>query len=145
MDSLDEKIIRLLEKDARASSETLSHKLNTSPATVRRRIKNLVGTGVLRLVALIDPHKANLPIVCGIRLNVDHGKLEMAASRLASYSEVKWIATVTGPFEIFVTAAFRSTTEMSDFVQDKLAKIEGLRGTETFICLNVRKGRYIRL
>ena len=142
-DSLDEKLIQLLEKDARQSSEVLAKQLNVSPATVRRRIKRLIQSGVLRMMALVDPDKVGFPLIAVIAFDVAHDRLEAAMQTLADLPEVTWVSTTTGRFDILALVRFRSTEELSTFVQKELPNMEGLRDSETFICLQVKKGRYM--
>ena len=143
IDGLDERLIHLLENDARQSSEVLAAQLNTSPATIRRRVRKLIQSKVLRIVAVVDSSKVGLPLTAVIALDVAHEKLDSVTQMLVSRPEVKWISTTTGRFDILVMARFPSTDELSVFVQKELAKIEGVRDSETFICLHIGKGRYI--
>ena len=145
LNPLDEKLIHRLGEDARQSSETLAKQLNISPATVRRRLRKLIRSGIIRVVAVADPVKAGFPLTAAITFDIAHEKLEVAVQKLAGYSAIKWVATTTGRFDVLALATFRSTEELSDFVQRELVKIEGLRDTETSICLQVKKGRYINL
>ena len=142
MDSLDEKLIELLRHDARPSSETLAKHLKVSPATVRRRIKRLIKKEVIRIVAVADPNKTGIPLAAIITFDVAHDKMESALELLASRPEIKWVCSTTGRFDIISLARFSSTEELAKFVQSELTKIDGLRDSETFICLDVKKGRW---
>ena len=82
MDSLDEKLIRILGEDARQSSETVASQLKVSPATVRRRVRRLIRDGVLRIVAVADPVKAGFPLIAVIAFDVVHRHLESAVEKL---------------------------------------------------------------
>ena len=145
LDSLDEKLIQLLAKDAQQTSKVLATQLNVNPTTVRRRLKKLIRSGVVRIASLADPNKVGLPLITVIAFDVARHGLESAVQMLASQPEVKWVSTTTGRFDILVMAAFRTTDELTDFVQGRLAKMEGLRDTETIICLQVSKGRFMQL
>lgn len=145
LDALDEKIINVLKENARQSSEKLAKKLNVSPTTVRRRLKKLTRSGAVRMVALVDPSKAGLSLLTIIAFDISHDSLDSAIQLLNEQPEVKWISTTTGRFDILVEAAFHSTTELSDFLQKKMSVLKGLKDTETFVCLEVKKGRYISL
>jgi len=144
-DRLDERLVHLLEKDAAQSSEALAKQLSVSAATVRRRVRRLIQSGALRIVAVVDPNKVGFPLAAVIAFDVDHDKLDSVTQLLASRPEVRWVSTTTGRFDILVLVRFRSTNELSDFIQRELVDIEGVRGSETFICLDVKKGRYIQI
>ena len=145
LDALDEKIINVLKENARQSSEKLAKKLNVSPTTVRRRLKKLSRTGAVRMVALVDPSKAGISLLTIIAFDVAQDGVDSTLQLLSEQPEIKWISTTTGRFDIVVEAAFRNTNELSDFLQKKLSGLKGLKDTETFVCLDVKKGRYISL
>jgi len=145
LDALDEKLIGVLKENARQSSEKLAKKLNVSPTTVRRRLKKLIRTQAVRMVALVEPSKAGISLLTIIAFDIAHDSLDQAIQLLMDQTEVKWISTTTGRFDIMVEAAFHSTQELSDFLQKKLVGLKGLKDTETFVCLEVKKGKYISL
>lgn len=89
IDGLDERLIHLLENDARQSSEVLAAQLNTSPATIRRRVRKLIQSEVLRIVAVVDSSKVGLPLTAVIALDVAHEKLDSVTQMLVSRPEVK--------------------------------------------------------
>ncbi|MEJ2739788.1 MAG: AsnC family transcriptional regulator, partial [Dehalococcoidia bacterium] len=62
MDSLDTQLIQLLGQDARQDSKTLAKELNTSSATVRRRLKKLLQSGILHIIGVIDPSEVGLSV-----------------------------------------------------------------------------------
>ena len=145
MDSLDKNLIELLARDARQSSEALAKQLNVSPATIRRRINKLIQSGVVRIVAVGDPNKIGFPLAAVICFDVAHEKLDSVMEMLANRREVRWVSSSTGRFDIIALARFHSTDELSDFMQKEMAHVEGLRNSETFVCLHVKKGRYVPL
>ena len=145
LDALDEKIINVLKENARQSSEKLAKKLNVSPTTIRRRLKKLSRTGAIRTVVLVDPNKAGISLLTIIAFDVNQDGVDAALQLLSEQPEIKWISTTTGRFDIIVEAAFRNTTELSEFLQKKLSSLKGLKDTETFVCLEVKKGRFISL
>ena len=144
IDSVDEQIARLLSQDARQNSEALAKQLNLSSATVRRRLRKLIREDVLRIVGVIDPIKFGFPVAVVMTLDVAHGKLESAMEGLAKRPEIRWVSTTTGRFDILALARFRSNNELSEFMTKVLAQLEGVKDSETFICLDVRKGHHIQ-
>ena len=144
-DSKDERLVRLLGQDARQNSETLAKQLNLSSATVRRRLRKLIRSDLLHIVGIVDPSDFGFPVAAVIGLDVDHDKLESAVDALANRPETNWVSTTTGRFDIIVLAWFPSTNSLSNFLTKELAQIEGVRDSETLICLDVKKGRYAPL
>lgn len=144
-DSVDEQLVRLLGQNARQNSETLAKQLNLSAATVRRRLRKLIRSKLLHIVGVIDPSKFGFPLAVVIALDIAHDKVELAIKALAKRPEIEWISTTTGRFDIIAYARFPSTDGLSDFVTKELARMEGVKDSETFICLDVKKGRYVPL
>lgn len=142
IDPLDEHLIRLLEKNARQSSETLSKQLNVSAATIRRRLRRLVQSGVMRIAALVDPNKVGFPVTALMAFNIEHANLELYTQLLAEQLESVWVSTTTGRFNLLCLASFRSTDHLADFMLVKWADAKAVKDTEVFVSLQVKKGRY---
>ena len=143
MDSLDTQLIQLLGQDARQDSKTLAKELNTSSATVRRRLKKLLQSGILHIIGVIDPSEVGLSVNVIIAFKVAHDNLKAILDTLAGWREITWIATTTGRFDILARGRFTSTNELSEFLTEQVGTIKGVISSETFICMDVKKGREI--
>lgn len=145
MDQLDEKLIRLLQKNAWQSSDALSRQLGVSASTVRRRINKLMSNETLRIVGLVNPSKAGYPLIVGIDLQVEHSLVNKVAQQLAKQPEVVFLSLTTGRFDLLATAIFRSTESLTEFLQKKLPTVPGIKHSETSVFLDVKKGRYFAI
>jgi Lrp/AsnC family transcriptional regulator for asnA, asnC and gidA len=139
IDSIDEQIVHLLERSARQSSEALARQLNLSSATVRRRVKRLIDSNLLHVVAYRDPIRGGLPVAAVIGLNIDHERLDATMQEICSYREVVKAFTTTGRFDAFALVRFPSNEKFSFFLRKEITKIEGIRDSETFVCLHMEK------
>jgi len=139
-DSLDKRLVELLSQDARQSSEALAKHLKVSSSTVRRRISKLVKRGTLRFAALAEPTELGFHLRALIAFNVAHEKLNEFTQALSSRPEVKGLAVTTGRFDVIALVWFTATDALLHFMQNEVSKIEGVRNSETFICLHVEKG-----
>ena len=144
-DALDRKIMESLGKDAKRSNEQLAKELGVSTATIRRRLKGLLASDVMRVVAVFDPARVGFPVTVIMGFNVLHKNLNEAIETLAEWPEVKWVATTTGRFDIIVMCRFQSNDAFSEFIHQGLPRLEGLRASETFVCLDIKKTRHIPL
>ena len=140
-DRLDDQLIALIGNNTRQSSKMLAEKLKVSPATVRRRLAKLLHSGVLHYVAAIDPTKteAFLPVV--IALDVRQNRVNSVTEMLIKVPEIQWIVTTTGRFDILATAYLSSIGRLSEFLEREFGQVEGINDIETFVCMNVLKGR----
>ncbi|MFC2072296.1 Lrp/AsnC family transcriptional regulator [Chloroflexota bacterium] len=142
MDATDNKLIKLLEENAWQRREALAKVLHVSSATIRRRLRRLIQKGVIRAVAITDSGTGALPLTTIIALNIAHQDIDYVTRKLAGLTEVKWFATTTGQFDAIFLAQFHSTGDLYEFIRGKVTPIEGIKDSETFICLNIEKGRH---
>ncbi len=142
MDDLDKQIASLLQQDGRQSSHMLAKQLHVSSATIRRRLKNLLQSGTIRIVAALDPVQAGYSLQALVAFDVEHSELNNVTDKLAEHPEVKWVVTTTGRFDVMAFAVLSSPSELSEFMQGEITRIKGVKDTETFICLTVKKGHY---
>jgi len=143
MDVVDKQLVQLLEKDARQSSKVLAKKLDISPATVRRRIGNLIKAHVIRFVAVVDPERVGFPFAAILSLNVALENLDSAIQSLDKRAEVRWLCTSTGRSNVVAVAQFASPDELADFTKNEVSKIEGIKNLETSIILKREKAHYV--
>jgi len=139
IDHIDEQLIHLVEGNARQSSQALARQLNVSSATIRRRLKRLIESEQLHIVAFRDPIKAGLPVAAIVGFNIDHALLDSAMQAICSCREVVLACTTTGRYDAFALARFSSNEEFSSFLRNKITKIEGVKDSETFVCLHIEK------
>jgi Lrp/AsnC family transcriptional regulator for asnA, asnC and gidA len=143
MDSLDTQLIQLLGQDAHQNSKTLAKQLDTSSATVRRRVKKLLQSGILHVIGVVDPSEVGLSVNAIIAFKVAHDNMKSILDTLVSWREITWVATTTGRFDILARGRFTSNSELSKFLTEQLSMIKGVISSETFICMDVKKGREI--
>lgn len=144
LDQTDEELTRLLEIDARQSSRVLAEQLGIKPSTVRLRMQHLIQKKVLNIVAILDHTKVGFPITAVISFDVVQEKIESMLEKLAACPEVTWLSSTTGRFDILAHARFRSTDELADFLQCRFSTADGVRNTETSVCLQLKKWRSMR-
>ncbi len=139
IDSLDRQLIELLMQDARRSSEALAAQLDVSSSTVRRRMKRLTDEGIVHIVALPQPDKIGLFVEAIMTINVSHERIHSVVQVLREYPQVRWAAVTSGRFDIIAHVWLDSTEQLYRFIEDKVHGLEGVTGSETFICLHVEK------
>ena len=142
-DSTTERLIQILMQDAWQSSLSLSKQLHLSPITVRRRIAKLLEKGIIRIVAVTNPPEGAPSFVAIIAIDVIQNKIKEVIQQLANRPEVVWCSPTTGRFDILTMVRFASNEDLYKFIQDELPTIEGIKDSETFICLHMKRGRYI--
>ncbi len=142
MDELDAKIIAMLQEDGRASNAGIARRVGVSEGTVRRRLKRLVDDSFIQVVAMLNPGKMGFGAEALIGVQVDPEKVDEVSRAVSSLEEVSWVAVTTGSYDIFAWATLESSESLGLFLRTKLGTIPGVRRTETFVSLSVKKRGY---
>ena len=83
MDDLDRKIIELLQTNGRASNAQIAREVGVSEGTVRRRLRHLIQSEIIRVSAIPDPEKIGYNTVALVGIQADPDKIDEVASNLA--------------------------------------------------------------
>jgi Lrp/AsnC family transcriptional regulator for asnA, asnC and gidA len=128
----DRAIIRLLQQNSRASYAELSRKTGIPESTIRRRMERLQEIGVIEFSMVADPAKLGYQLRAIIGIKLDVRELEPIANLISEMEEVAFAAFVTGSFDIIVHVVVEHQEGLVHLLQ-RLAGIEGVRSTETFV------------
>ncbi len=139
VDNLDSQIVQILKKDGRASNAHIARALGVSEGTVRRRLKMLIDGGVVHVNVSLDPTKMGLTTEAIIGLEVDPDKMDPVCASIAAFDEIGYVTLTTGAVDVFAWGRFSSTESLGLFLRSKVGKIPGVRRTETYMCISVRK------
>ncbi len=142
MHDLDIKIISMLQDDGRVSNVEIARNAGLSEGTVRRRLKRLIQDKFIRVSVLRDPGKMGYTSEALVGVQADPDKIDKVAEDLAQLDEVDWVTITTGAYDIFAWAALQSGEALGIFLRTKVGTIPGVRRTETFVNLSVRKRGY---
>ncbi len=139
MDELDLRIIALLQTNGRASNARIARQVGVSEGTVRRRLKRLLQDGVIHVVAIPDPERLGFETEALIGVQVDPDKIDSVSDALKTLQEAQWVAITTGAFDIFMWVIIHSPEELGTFLRTKVGPVPGVRRTETFVSLTLKK------
>ena len=139
VDDLDNQIVEILKKDGRASNAHIARALGVSEGTVRRRLRMLIEGGVIHVNVSLDAVKMGLTTEAIIGLEVDPDKMDPVCASLADFDEIGYVTLTTGAMDVFAWGRFSSTESLGLFLRSKVGKIPGVRRTETYMCISVRK------
>lgn len=142
MDELDAKIIAMLQEDGRASNAGIARNVGVSEGTVRRRLKRLVDDKFIQVIAMLNPGKMGFGAEALIGIQVDPEKVDEVSRAVSDLDEISWVAVTTGSYDIFAWATLQSSGSLGLFLRTKLGTIVGVRRTETFVSLSVKKRGY---
>jgi len=128
-DKTDEKIIGYLKDDSRESFVDIGKKLKLSESAVRRRVKNLVGSGTIKKFTLeLGEENTTSAIVL---VSVDSATDTL---KLAKLDGVKTVYEITGQYDITTIISAPNIADINNSI-DALRKIAGVMDTNTVIIL----------
>ena len=132
-DKTDDKIIGFLRDDARESFVEIGKKLKLSESAVRRRVKNLVDSGVIEkfTVEMGESNTTSAIVLISVDSATDTSKV---SAKLTKLEAVKTVYEITGQYDISVIIRAGNIAEINICIDD-LRKIQGVIDTNTVIIL----------
>ncbi len=139
LDEIDKSIIQELQTDARQSYLSLGKKIGASEGTVRNRVRAELNSGALKLKAVLNPEKIGLEFSCILGLEIAIEKLNEAESLLAKNPNVYFLASCTGTYDLLAILFFRNTHDFDNFMRENIAKLPGIKRSQTFVTMRMAK------
>ena len=141
-------LITLLQQNARLSNAQLAVMLGKTEDEIAKEIKELEDKGVIKGYSVIlDEEIANKDLVTAIiELKVtpkkDYG-FEEIAHTIMQYDEVEGIALMAGTYDLSVTVKGTNVKDISMFVSQRIATLDGVLSTATHFVLKRYKEKGI--
>lgn len=120
----------------------IAKQLNVSTGTVRLHYQKLVEKGAIRIHAITNPLRIGQSRMAMIGINVQGRQLREAVEEISNFEEVIYLVILTGSYDLFAEVVCRSKEHLLNFLTEKLSKVEGVEGTETFMYLELAKEDY---
>jgi len=141
LDDVSRRIIEQLQQDGRRSYASIGKEVGLSEAAVRQRVQKLIEAGVMQIVAVTDPMQLGFQRQAMIGICVT-GDVNKVAEELSAMSEVDYVVLTAGSFDLMTEVVCTSDRELLELLSRRIRKIEGVRSTETFMYLELRKQTY---
>ncbi|WP_352301681.1 Lrp/AsnC family transcriptional regulator [Kineosporia sp. NBRC 101731] len=141
LDETSKQIIEQLQEDGRRPYAAIGKAVGLSEAAVRQRVQRLLDGGVMQIVAVTDPLQVGFTRQAMIGVRVD-GEIEPVADELSAMSEVDYVVVTAGSFDLLVELVCEDDDHLLDLVSRQIRGLSGVRSTETFVYLKLRKQLY---
>lgn len=143
-----EKLLSLIEDNAKLTDEQLASMLNRSVDDVRREIRQYEKEGVIKgYKALIDWEKVDKDMITAlieVRVSPQRNSgFEQVAERIMQFDEVYSVYLMSGGFDLAVTVRGKSFKEVAMFVAERLSPIDNVLSTATHFILRKYKDKGI--
>lgn len=139
-DSIDRKLIKLLQENSKQTNKELSFQLNLSVTAVYERIKKLEKTGIInRYVALVNKEKVEKGFVvfCQIKL-VQHTKeyLTKFEKEVMTLHEVMECYHISGEYDYLLKILVKDMAAFREFMVTKLTTLQHIGSTQSSFSIN---------
>lgn len=142
MDDIDRAIVSLLQYDGRMPFTRIASQLDISEGTVRQRVRRLSDTGVLQIVAIVEPEYLGWNASGMVGVTVQAGRIDEVAHQIGKFPEVSYLFMVAGEFDLFVEVYCKDREHLVDFLNEKLQRIPGVIHTKVFMIMKMYKLSY---
>ena len=136
IDETDQRLLRLLQLEARMSITELAERVNLSATPCARRIKRLEDSGIITAYhTQTDAQKLGYPLAVFIAISMDRHtaeRFEQFERKIRSFDEVVSCSIVTGRSEDYlIKVRVRDMAHYEEFLLHRLNGIEGVAQVHT--------------
>jgi len=140
LDTIDKKLIKLLQDDCKQTTKALSLKLNLSVTAVYERIKKLEKVGVIdKYVALIKKEAVdkNFVAFCHIKLvQHSHNCVVEFEHEVKLLEEVASCYHISGDYDYLLKVIVANMEDFRKFMVNKLTSINHIGSTHSMFVIN---------
>ncbi len=139
IDELDEKILKLITKNARIPFLEVARECGVSGAAIHQRVQRLLNIGVISgSEFVVNPQKLGYNTCAYMGIYLDKAKFHtQVVEALRNIPEVVECHYVTGTYAIFVKIQTKTNKHLKQLIDEELQNVEGIARTETFISLEM--------
>jgi Lrp/AsnC family transcriptional regulator for asnA, asnC and gidA len=145
IDELDEKILKLITKNARIPFLEVARECGVSGAAIHQRVQRLLNLGVVSgSEFLVNPQKMGYFTCAYMGIHLEKAKFhQQVVAELTKIPEVVECHYVTGSYAIFIKVQTKTNKHLKKLIDEDLQEIEGIARTETFISLEMEFKRQV--
>ncbi|WP_042430473.1 Lrp/AsnC family transcriptional regulator [Streptacidiphilus anmyonensis] len=141
LDSVSKAIIEQLQEDGRRAYASIGKAVGLSEAAVRQRVQKLLDQGVMQIVAVTDPRTVGFSRQAMVGITVE-GDVEDVADALVAMDEVDYVVVTAGSFDLMAELVCEDDEHLLDLINKRIRALPGVRRTESFVYLKLRKQTY---
>src|SRR6476660_2756294 len=141
LDDIDKALVEQLQGDGRLPYTRLAAQVGLSEAAVRQRVQRLIENKVVQIVAVTDPLTLGFRRQAMVGVKVE-GDIIAVADALALIPEVDYVVCTSGSFDLLFELVCEDDEHLLTVLNDRVRTIPGVRSTETFMYLRLRKQTY---
>ncbi len=126
-ESTEDRILSVLEEDAKASYADIANRANVSKPTVRKYIEKLEDEGVIvGYSADVDPKKLSSQSIALVGIDVESERYVEATRALKNLAEIESLYTSSGDHMLMAEVRASDGDELADVIADSIIEIDGV-------------------
>ena len=137
LDAVDAVLAGELQRDGRASFQTLADRVGLSRTSVRTRVQHLLDSGIVRVVATVHASVIGTATIGHLFIDVE-GPARHIAHTVAGKPAAWFTALATGPHAVIAEVRVRDDANLTQQAE-ALRSLPGVRGVEVFRATRVVK------
>lgn len=141
MDSIDRRIAKILQGNARVANAEIARRVGLAPSAIHERVRKLKESGVIReWTAHIAPEVLDLGLLAflSVKTNETAGDVS-AAEEIAAFPEVLEVHHVAGEDCYLVKVRTKNTEALANMLREKIGAIPSVTSTRTTIAMETIK------
>jgi Lrp/AsnC family transcriptional regulator for asnA, asnC and gidA len=145
IDELDEKILKLITKNARIPFLEVARECGVSGAAIHQRVQRLLNLGVVSgSEFIVNPQKLGYFTCAYMGIHLEKAKFhQQVVEALVKIPEIIECHYATGSYAIFIKVQTKTNKHLKKLIDEDLQEIEGIARTETFISLEMEFKRQV--
>ena len=144
IDEIDKNIVAQLNINGRMPVIEIAEKLDISETQARKRIKRMIETESINVIAIINPMNLAFEAIAWVAIQAGPGQnLRQLADQIAHIGAVSYIAICAGRFDIFAEFVCASNDELLSVLDDAVRPLPGVARVESFLYINLHYKRLV--
>ena len=143
MDSIDYKILKLLQRNARETASNISKEIHLSVSAVIERLRKLEENRVIQeYTIIVDEKRTGNDMIALMEVSLEHPRyFDAFAEAIQKMDTIVSCYYQTGDFDLLLKIACRSSDELEE-IHREIMSLEGVSDTRTHVVLKTVKNIY---
>ncbi|MDD2380936.1 MAG: Lrp/AsnC ligand binding domain-containing protein [Mariniphaga sp.] len=145
IDQLDEKILKLITRNARIPFLEVARECGVSGAAIHQRVQRLLNIGVITgSEFIVDPQKLGYNTCAYMGIYLEKAKFhKQVVAAMSKIPEIVECHYTTGQYAIFIKIQTKTNKHLKKLIDEELQEIEGIARTETYMSLEMNFKRQV--
>lgn len=141
LDDLDRQILAMLKEDSSKSFKEIADSVGKTEATVRRRVKRMRDEEYIKkfTIVLNDKKISEKKVKATIKIVPELKASKQIAKKVSSLAMVNEAYLLSGECGILIKVAAESVEALTDFIENEIGSIQGVRSIDTCFIMKVLK------